>query len=75
MGTPDLAVPTLLEIVGADMRSRRLYARAENRREREEVQVSGREQARRFVSRSETRTLRNDEAVAEFRAPSRSAVV
>src|SRR2546423_14810548 len=71
MGTPDFAVPTLIEIVGREHEVAAVYTRGPKPAGRGmELQPSPIErEARHFGIPVQTRkTLRSDEAVAEFRA-------
>jgi methionyl-tRNA formyltransferase len=78
MGTPDFAVPALIEIVGRGHEVAAVYTRAPKPAGRGmELQPSPVErEARRFAIPVLTpRTLRTDEAVAEFRAHKADAAV
>src|SRR6185369_11764951 len=78
MGTPDFAVPTLIEIVGRGHEVAAVYTRAPKPAGRGmAVQPSPVErEARRFGLPVLTpKTLRSDEAVAEFRAHKADAAV
>jgi methionyl-tRNA formyltransferase len=78
MGTPDFAVPTLVEIVGRGHEVVAVYTRAPKPAGRGmELQVTPVErEAKRFdVPVLTPKTLRNDEAVAEFRAHGADAAV
>jgi methionyl-tRNA formyltransferase len=78
MGTPDFAVPTLVEIVGRGHEVVAVYTRAPKPAGRGmELQVTPVErEARRFgIPVLTPKTLRTDEAVAEFRAHGADAAV
>jgi methionyl-tRNA formyltransferase len=78
MGTPDFAVPTLLEIVGRDHEVAAVYTRAPKPAGRGmELQVTPVErEARRFgISVLTPKTLRTDEALEAFRAHKADAAV
>ncbi len=78
MGTPDFAVPTLLELVGAGQRSRRsIPARAKPAGRGMELRPSPVErEARRFGLPVITpKTLKTPEALAEFARPDADAAV
>jgi methionyl-tRNA formyltransferase len=78
MGTPDFAVPTLIEIVGRGHEVAAVYTRAPKPAGRGmELQPTPVErEARRFgLSVLTPKTLRTDEAVAEFRAHKADAAV
>src|ERR1044072_3728969 len=79
MGTPDFAVPTLIEIVGQGHEVAAVYSRAPKRGgrrglERQETPVA--HEARRFgIPVLTPKTLRTDEAAEEFRAHEADAAV
>ncbi|MEN3378097.1 MAG: methionyl-tRNA formyltransferase [Hyphomicrobiales bacterium] len=78
MGTPDFAVPTLLEIVGRDHEVAAVYTRAPKPAGRGmELQVTPVErEARRFgIPVLTPKTLRSDEALEAFRAHKADAAV
>ena len=78
MGTPDFAVPTLIEIVGRGHEVAAVYTRAPKPAGRGmELQVTPVErEARRFgIPVLTPKTLRGDEALAEFRAHKADAAV
>jgi methionyl-tRNA formyltransferase len=78
MGTPDFAVPTLIEIVGRGHEVVAVYTRAPKPAGRGmDLQVTPVErEARRFgISVFTPKTLRTDEALAEFRAHGADAAV
>src|SRR3954453_251348 len=78
MGTPDFAVPTLVEIVGRGHEVLAVYTRAPKPAGRGmELQVTPVErEARRFgIPVLTPKTLRNDEAAAQFRAHNADAAV
>src|SRR5882724_8363756 len=78
MGTPDFAVPTLIEIVGRGHEVVAVYTRSAKPAGRGmEMQVTPVErEARRFgLSVLTPKTLRTDEALAEFRAHKADAAV
>ena len=78
MGTPDFAVPTLIEIVGRGHEVAAVYTRAAKPAGRGmDMQVTPVErEARRFgIPVLTPKTLRNDEALAEFRAHKADAAV
>ena len=78
MGTPDFAVPTLIEIVGRGHEVAAVYTRAPKPAGRGmELQVTPVErEARRFgIPVLTPKTLRNDEALAAFRAHKADAAV
>src|SRR5438067_13472305 len=78
MGTPDFAVPTLIEIVGRGHDVTAVYTRTPKPAGRGmEMQVTPVErEARRFgFSVLTPKTLRGDEAVAEFRAHKADAAI
>ena len=78
MGTPDFAVPTLIEIVGRGHEVAAVYTRAPKPAGRGmELQVTPVErEARRFgIPVLTPKTLRSDEAIAEFRAHKADAAV
>src|ERR1700730_13739002 len=78
MGTPDFAVPTLLEIIGRDHEVAAVYTRAPKPAGRGmELQVTPVErEARRFgLPVLRTKTLRTDEALETFRAHKADAAV
>jgi methionyl-tRNA formyltransferase len=78
MGTPDFAVPTLLEIIGRDHEVAAVYTRAPKPAGRGmELQVTPVErEARRFgISVLTPKTLRTDEALEAFRALKADAAI
>src|SRR5258708_16309376 len=78
MGTPDFAVPTLLELVGRGHEVAAVYTRAPKPAGRGmELQVTPVErEARRFgISVLTPKTLRSDEALAAFRAHEADAAI
>src|SRR5947207_166889 len=78
MGTPDFAVPTLIEILGRGHEVLAVYTRAPKPAGRGmDLQVTPVErEARRFgIPVLTPKTLRSDEAVAEFRAHEADAAV
>src|SRR3954447_18806274 len=78
MGTPDFAVPTLMEIVGRGHDVAAVYTRAPKPAGRGmELQVTPVErEARRFgIPVLTPKSLRSDEAVAQFRAHNADAAV
>src|SRR5678816_2225584 len=78
MGTPDFAVPTLIEIVGRGHEVAAVYTRAAKPAGRGmDVQITPVErEARRFgIPVLTPKTLRSDEAVAAFRAHGADAAV
>ncbi len=78
MGTPDFAVPTLIEIVGRGHEVAAVYTRAAKPAGRGmDLQVTPVErEARRFgIPVLTPKTLRNDEVLAEFRAHKADAAV
>jgi len=78
MGTPDFAVPTLLEIIGRDHEVAAVYTRAPKPAGRGmELQVTPVErEARRFgIPVLTPKTLRSDEALAAFRAHKADAAI
>src|SRR5258708_36826257 len=78
MGTPDFAVPTLLEIVGRDHEVAGVYARAPKPAGRGmELQVTPVErETRRFgIPVLTPKTLRTDEALEAFRAHKADAAI
>src|SRR5258708_11728924 len=78
MGTPDFAVPTLLEIVGRDHEVAGVYARAPKPAGRGmDMQVTPVErEARRFgIPVLTPKTLRSDEALADFAAHKADAAI
>src|SRR3954469_24745455 len=78
MGTPDFAVPTLIEIVGRGHKIAAVYTRAPKPAGRGmDLQVTPVErEARRFgIPVLTPKTLRSEEALAEFRAHKADAAV